>query len=550
MESSLVLELTEASKQYYTTGKSHLSDEDYDAKINLLAKIDPSNPFLRTLCPNVKTFKVAHFFPMGTLRKVYDPEDVKKWLLSKTSQPRGGQILVSPKYDGFGVELVYIDGVLKSASTRGTGTYGEDILEAVKLLNVPLQINKSVGGLIVRGEAIIPLSKRSLFEKEGYKSLRNTVPGLVKAVDRKLLPHVDFVAYGVYAHGSTSDRFWTNSPLNDRILLDKLGFHVEDYRVCDSYVRVEEVYTFIRDNVGTYEFDGVVLKDNSHHTDEDLTEPLYQVAWKFDSKVKTTVLRGFEYQVGMTGKFTPIAAFDPVEFQGATLTRASVGSFARYVELLSKGMKIGSYILVTRQGDIIPYVKEVTSEYEGGVGTDLQSLTRCPFCDHEVSMRGKECFCSNPSCSEVLTQRVTSYVQGLKIKGLGKSAVAKMIEVGYVQKISDLYETPPESLRMVSGFGDSFFSKLKELQIKKIPVESLLPLYPMDNCGETVWKKLFSADPLLVPHLIQGVSTEFLSPESVKGIGGSRLEEILSQLENHRDDLVKIIQRASVEFGV
>lgn len=547
---TLVHQLRQASDLYYTKGTSPMTDDQYDAAVELLRRIDPANKYLAEIGPEPTegSRKIYHVVPMGTLSKYHTDEEVIEWLRKNVPVNQG--FLLSPKYDGFGVELVYIQGKLVSASTRGTGYVGEDILEPVSSIpNVPKLLKSSSLDIVVRGEVIIPREYRSLMEERGYKSLRNAVPGIVRSNLKELLVYTHFVAYNAFGD-------WVSRTLHSqkelREVLERYNFEVESYEFHNDFVSAKKAYEFIRDHKGTYEYDGVVLKvDNAYI--EDALVPVTQIAWKFQSKVQVTPLRKVEYQLGATGKFTPIAIFDPVVFQGATITRASLGSYARFKSLVRDGMKVGSLIAVTRQGDIIPYVQEVVSTEE--TAEDILELSICPYCGDALIRNDKECLCVNKSCKELLKLKISSFVSCAKVKGIGSGVVNKLVDAGYFKNslISDIYRIDPESV-VVSGWGESMIAKWTALQLKKFTLLEILSFYPFDNCGSALWKKFlsgFESDKDSIEFL-QDLSEGKVSfsalysyvRDVVKGIGDEKFDNIMNQLHHCSLDLLSVIEYA------
>ena len=542
----LVTKLHEASYAYYNYGNSPMTDDEYDAAVELLRKVAPESPYLSEIGakPASGSSKVYHSIPMGTLSKYHTDEEVLKWIEDPANTKFTKGILVSPKYDGFGVELVYVDGVLKVASTRGTGRLGEDITESVQYMyNVPTSIGNNMN-LIVRGEAIIPVAHRALFEDRGYKSLRNAVPGIVRSVDKDLLKYVHFVAYNAFGEALQKYNSFTQSSI--RRLLDMFDFEVEDTgdRIHTEFRTIKDRYEFIRDNPGTYEYDGVVLKDNRIQEDNWFT-PAHQIAWKFQSKVQITTLRNIEYQVGTTGRFTPVAVFDPVCFQGATLTRASLGSYARYRELItSKGMKIGSQISITRQGDIIPYVKDVV--VSDGFDEDTHEIVEpdhCPHCGEDLYIIDNNLVCINKKDPFILAMKISYYISGIGAKGIGMGIITKLVKAGYLKSVSDIYNLDPTTVS-IKGWGPSAIEKWRALQTKSLQLLEVLANYPFENCGSSTWSKIIDA--IGVPAIISEITGGYgylKVPEPIKGISEDKIHDINYQIQKNQEDLSAILKK-------
>ncbi len=269
MTNNLVDYLRRCDDAYYNTSNPIVSDSTYDALVETLRRLDPKNPYLEKVGAKVRSSKVGRVIPMGTLAKYHKDEDIQKWLESESDETT---FLLSPKYDGFAVELLYDHGQLVSASTRGDGNVGEDVLASMmRVKNVPVKLNSYVSDMtIVRGEAIIPRIHHDKIKELGYSAMRNAVPGIVRSNREDALMYVDFVAYE-FIDGS-------NSRIKQREYYKDM-FTVEDYRSY-NYPKVEEIQDRreeLRATPYIYELDGVVLKTNTIKED-DLLHPAHMIA--------------------------------------------------------------------------------------------------------------------------------------------------------------------------------------------------------------------------------------------------------------------------------
>ena len=522
--SQLLDYLKRADDAYYNSSAPIISDDTYDAMVELLRRIDPNNEYLNKVGTRVKSNKIGRGVPMGTLVKYHEEEDILKWLELEKSNG-DSQILVCPKYDGFAIELVYSRGKLVSAGTRGDGLVGEDILESVKnISNIPQILDDT--DIIVRGEAIIPKSAHDDIRDLGYSAMRNAVPGIVRSNRVDALKFVKFIAYefisdnGVGQCRSVEREIWKNK------------FDIEDYTI----VRVNDIdkISEIRDHVHQedypYETDGIVLKTDIIKED-DLSHPTHMIAWKYQSNVRETILRGIEFQLGVTGFFTPIGIFDEVEFQGAHLSKASLGNMTRLAKEF-KGITLGSIIEVSRRGDIIPYIEQLVLL---GEGTPINTLKVCPHCGHPLVYYDLEPRCENEKCPELLRLRITSYVKSIGVKGIGDSLVKSLIDKELLTSIPSIYEINPEVILDIPRQGPSAVEKWGALQDKKLSALDVLSFYPFLNLGKKVWEsvlKEFSYSQIMI------LSREDLERVGIKGLGSTKIDSIISQLELYKDDLI------------
>ena len=520
MSKKLVEYLERCDDAYYNSSNPIVSDATYDALVETLRRMDPNNPYLSKVGAKVKSDKVGRMIPMGTLSKYHTDEEITKWL-----EKEKGVILLAPKYDGFAIELVYQNGNLVSASTRGDGHVGEDVLAAVmRIQSVPLTIpDFGVGEVIVRGEAIIPLMHHDHVKELGYSAMRNAVPGIVRSNRADALGYVDFVAYE-FIDGRINRRSQREYYKGTFIIED---YHVLNYQDIETMHKIREE---LRKGDYYYELDGVVLKTDTIHED-DLMNPDHMIAWKYKSNRETTFLRGIEYQLGLTGYFTPIGIFDEVEFQGAKLTRASLGNMTRLANEF-EGMTIGSVIEVSRRGDIIPYIEELVMIEEGG--EIVGGLVTCPHCGKTLAYDEKEPHCVNKSCPEKLRLQISQYAKSVGIKGIGDKLVRGLIDGGYLESISDIYTLDPYVIMTIPRQGSSAVDKWTDLKDKKLSSVELLTAYPFIDLGRKVWELVLSKfNYAKVLYLTE----EELVSAKLRGIGDSKIKSIVTQIEENRQEL-------------
>lgn len=515
MVNKLVDYLVQCDDAYYNSSNPLVSDATYDALVETLRRLDPTNAYLSNVGAKVKSNKVGRVIPMGTLSKLHKDEEVEKWL----EKEKGELILLSPKYDGFAVELIYKDGLLVTAGTRGDGFVGEDILEAVKSIsNIPLTIDEE-GSLIVRGEVLAPKRNHNNLRALGYTAMRNAVPGIVRACREDALKFLDFVAYEFITKNYICNRDY------QRLEYCKY-FQIEDYQLFDpkNFGSIQSRREKLREDY-PYELDGVVLKSNRVSPHEDMLHPTRMVAWKYKSNRESTILRDVEFNIGATGSVSVVGVFDPVEFQGATLTRASFGSLDLYRKMHPR---IGDIIEVSRRGDIIPYIEGVVLENLEG---EYWDITDCPHC-HEPLVDNK---CVNKKCPEILRLKLTQFIKGIGVKGIGESLVRGLISKGIVTSIPDVYKSDAKSILEIPRQGESAVKKWEALQDKTLQPVEILTAYPFDNLGRKIWETLLSK---FTYEEIVNLTEEKLREASLKGIGDTKIKSVVSQIQENKEDLM------------
>lgn len=518
----LVAYLKQCDDAYYGSGDVLVSNDTYDSLVETLKRMDPTNPYLDKVGfqPN-GTNKVGRLIPMGTLDKFHEEDKVKEWLHTAVGV-NNPYVLLSPKYDGFGVELTYVNGKLVMASTRGDGITGEDVTEAMMLVpSVPKELPEAYRSLTcVRGECIIPRANHDAVKALGYKAMRNAVPGIVRSCQKEALPYCDYVAYEFF--DGTDDRE------NQRLCFKNI-FNIEDYKVfkAEEFSKILEARNQMGENKDSYiyEMDGVVLKTRPIKPD-DYRHPAYQIAWKFKSKWRETILRNIRFDVGATGKISVVGEFDPVEFQGASLTSASFGSVQRYNSMKPT---IGCTLEVSRRGDVIPAVETVSDTDDSFV-----PMTTCPCCGSKLI----DHTCKNPVCKDKVEKKVLQYIKGFGIKGIGVSLVHKLIEDGFIKDLSDVYKMDANVILSIPRQGESAVNKWKDLQNKEITFLKFLSIYPFENLGEAAWKAVLSE--VVFDHLWT-MTGEDLASLNIKGVGVSKCESLISQLHDNEEEIKSLI---------
>ena len=521
---NLVAYLEKCDDAYYNTSNPIVNDDTYDALVETLRRINPDHPYLKKVGAKVRSNKVGRLIPMGTLSKLHKDDEVQKWLTKER-----GKVLLSPKYDGFAVELVYREGKLASASTRGTGVVGEDVLSAVmRIQSVPIYLEHYKNyETIVRGEAIIPTCNHDKVKALGYEAMRNAVPGIVRSCRADALGYVDFVAYE-FIDGDTNRE-------EQRVYYSDDFEHIEDYEIfdADDFEGMSRKRELLRATQYQYELDGVVLK-TLEIKEDDLLNPEHMVSWKYKSNRETTILRDVEYSMGLTGYFTPIGIFDEVTFQGAKLTRASLGNITRMINEFD-GVTLGSLVEVSRRGDIIPYIESLALVDEHGEKVEIPTV--CPHCGSVLAIKDKEPHCINKSCPEKLRLQISQYAKAVGIKGIGDKLLKGLIDAGHLKSITDIYSMDPKVILSIPRQGQSAVDKWIQLRDKRLSPVELLTAYPFLNLGRKIWEAVL--DKFSYSEVLD-ISKEALIDAKLKGIGESKIDSIVSQVAENREELFKL----------
>ncbi len=490
--------------RYYEKSNSVISDAEYDDLFKTLQKLEEDWPELRS--SNSPTQKVGGQ-PLDELETVTHPyqmlslqatrEETTIYNFDKTCREELNRKEVSytaePKYDGLALELIYKNRVLVRAATRGDGEKGNDVTENVKTVSeVPLKIikrnnRKIPKNLVVHGEVYMRkdefenYNKQRIAEgKEPFSNPRNAAAGSLRQLDPKETAKRPL---HIYFYGLANAReigFQTHIEVLNTLPQWSLRTN-KNYN--QQVIRVESLLEYHQKmakerNMLPYEIDGVVFKVNNLKEREILgartNNPRWAIAYKFEPRRKTTKLKNVEFQVGRTGKITPVALLKPVEIGGVLVERASLHNQS---EIENKDIRIGDTVLIERAGDVIPYVVKPVADARDGSEEKIKIPKKCPACNTRVivSKDKKQARCPNLSCPAQLRGRLTHYASRLAmdIEGLGEKVAEKLVEEQLITSFSDLYKLKKEDLVPLENFAEksanNLISEIKQSKTATLP---------------------------------------------------------------------------------
>ena len=479
-------ELERHNRLYYE-GKPEISDYEFDQMLRRLEALekdhpefdDPNSPSRRVGGELIESFPtVIHDPPMLSIDNAYTLDELTEWherVLRGVGRDHV-EYEAELKIDGVSISLLYENGELVRAATRGDGVRGDDVTPNVRTVRVlPLKIDPKVGRLEVRGE--IYISKRDFLrlneelEEAGQEPLanpRNAAAGAVRQKDPKLVAKKRLSAY-LY-HVTAVDGRQVESQWAAYELLDELGLPTNPKRkLCKS---LDDVIAFIekwrehRHDLD-FEIDGIVVKVNRREEQLELgatsKAPRWVVAFKYPPEAAQTVVRNINLYVGRTGTVTPVAEFDPVHIGGTKVVNASLHNFD---EVARKDVRIGDCIVVEKGGDIIPKVVDVLKDKRPRGAKAVVPPTHCPVCgepvhrlEDEVAIR-----CINQGCPAIVLQSITHFAsrKAMDIEGLGWQTVEALLNAGLVTDTASIYELTVEQVAELERKGEKSATKLIE----------------------------------------------------------------------------------------
>jgi len=485
--------IREHDYKYYVLAEPVISDEEYDKLLKELDKLETENPALIT--PDSPTQRVGndltkeykpaeHKVPMLSLSNTYSEDElydfdrrVKEGLASEDKV----EYLVELKIDGASVSINYVNGYLKTASTRGDGTIGEEITSNVRTIkSIPLKIKKNnsfpykLVDFEVRGEIFMNIEDFQKLNRERVKNgektfanPRNSTAGTLKLQDPKLVAKRPLNSF-LYSLISPEDEL--KSQEENLVIINKLGFKVNPHhKKCkniDEVIKVCREFEKLRDEL-EYEIDGAVIKVNSIKQQNKLGSiakaPRWAVAFKFKSKQASTIVKDIIWQVGRTGAITPVAELEPVFLAGSTISRATLHNFD---EIQRKDIRVGDTVVIEKGGDVIPKVVEVNLSKRTTSSKEIKPPDKCPTCSSKLFKPDGEVayYCENTECPDQIKGRIEHFASrgAMDIEGLGESLIDLFVDKGFLKTYADIYKLKDrkDELISVDRLGDKSVTNL------------------------------------------------------------------------------------------
>lgn len=511
-------ELNEHNYNYYVLDNPTISDYEFDQKLKQLQELEAKHPeFFDENSPTqrvggsvTKNFDtVVHQNRMYSLENSYSQQDLLDW--ETRIQKMLGNVTVEfvceLKYDGASISITYENGKLLRAVTRGDGFQGDDVTANIKTIkSVPLELKGDFPQKFdIRGEIILPFAGFEKMNEEliaigetPYSNPRNTASGSLKLQNSSEVAKrpLECLLYNIVG---VNDFFTTH--FQSLEAARTYGFKVPKESKCVK--SMNEVFEFIdywniHRHQLPYEIDGVVIKVNDLHQQEELgytaKNPRWAIAYKFQAEQEKSVLESITYQVGRTGAITPVANLQPVQLAGTIVKRASLHN-ADQIEKLD--VRVGDTVFVEKGGEIIPKIVGVDFSQRPSDSVPTVYITHCPACNEKLERKEGEAqhYCPNSNyCPPQIVGRIEHFIsrKAMNIDGLGVETVTLLYNNGLVNNYADLYELTKEQVlpldRMAERSADNLIKGIEAS--KQIPFDRVLFALGIRYVGETVAKKL------------------------------------------------------------
>lgn len=549
--------LNEASRNYYELDNPTITDQEYDDLYQELEKLEQKYPELKK--DNSPTnrvggkvidefTKVTHNVPMMSLGDIFSEEEVKEFDERIKKTIPNPTYVCELKIDGLSVSLLYQNGKLMSAATRGNGVIGEDITHNVETIkNVPLSI-KFEDEIEVRGEIYMP--KKSFLKlneerkKNGenlFANPRNAAAGSVRQLDSSIAAKRNLSTF-IY-HLPEYEKYEIKNHSEALKFMKNLGFTVNPNIVVaksiDEVINYINKWTIKREEL-PYEIDGIVIKVDNFSDQKKLgytaRTPKWAIAYKFPAEEVLTKLRGIEFCVGRTGKITPRADLDPVHVAGSIVRSVTLHN-QDYIK--EKEIMINDTIAIRKAGDVIPEVVRVIKERRNGSEIPFKMIEKCPICGDKLIKKEQEAayYCLNPKCDARKIEGLIHFSSRntMNIEGFGENIVEDFYNMGYLKKITDFYELKKykEELKELEGFGEKSINNLLDSieDSKKNSLEDLLFAFGIRHVGKKM-SQILARKYENIDNIINASFEELAAIPTIGDKIATSITEFMSKEEN------------------
>lgn len=517
--SALTEKINHHNELYYQESRTEITDQEFDKLLADLIKLEeqfpqlksPDSPTQRVGGTITKSFPtVYHKYPMLSLGNTYSAEELQDFdaRVAKGLEGDPYEYFCELKFDGVSISLLYENGVLVKAVTRGDGVRGDDVTANIKTIrSIPLRINqKNVpASFEVRGEIFLPRAvfdqlnkERDDIGEERYANARNTASGTVKMQDSAEVARRKLDCYVYYLLGENLGVKTHEESIHK---LEQWKFNISPtYKKCKT---ISDVLKYIeswetkRESL-PLETDGVVIKVNTIEQQQTLgftaKSPRWAIAYKYKSQSVSTKLNAITYQVGRTGAITPVAELEPVFLAGTTVKRASLHN----ADIISKlDLRLGDYVFVEKGGEIIPKVTGVDQSKRTKQSKPVEYITTCPECNTKLIRTEGEAshYCPNTTgCPPQIKGRIEHFIQrkAMDIDSLGEQTIRQLFELNLLHTPADLYDLTKADLLKLEKVKDKSAQNMLDgiEQSKATPFESVLFAIGIRYVGKTVAEKL------------------------------------------------------------
>ena len=565
------------NQYYYTNNESLISDVEYDNLIKELKELEEQYPqFKNVESPTEKVGatnlreskfqKVTHKKPMLSLSNTYNEGEIGDFIervRKLIPEDKELKYALELKLDGLSISVQYEKGKLVRGVTRGDGAIGEDVTENImEIATIPHELPEPLD-LEVRGEIVLPLSnflklneKRMEAGEEVFANPRNAASGTLRQIDSSIIKERGLDSYFYFL--ADAEKYGVKTHSESIKFLEKLGFKTTG--VCEVLESASKLKKRIdywekeKENLD-YETDGMVIKVDElelwNILGNTTKSPRWAIAYKFPAKQVTTTMLGVTWQVGRTGKVTPVAELEEVLLSGSKVKRASLHNFH---EIERKDIRIGDKVFIEKAAEIIPQVVKSIKEFRDGSEIQIVEPTECPVCQSPVAREEGQVDikCTNPNCPGKIKGRIEYFVSrdAMNISGFGSKMVEKMLELGFIKNAGDIYnlKSHEEELVKIEKMGKRSVEKLLESieESKKRDYSKVLYALGIPFIGKYSGKLLANAS-RNIDKLMNMSVEELMEIDGVGDKGAKAVYDFFRDSENLQ--LIEVLRGYGLQFA-
>ena len=569
--------LKKYSDAYYNENKSLISDYEYDKLLKELEELEKKYPeYASENSPtqNVgasvrenKFKKVEHVHPMLSLANSYNSGEVLDFIERIKKRIGNEQELkycLEVKLDGLSISLTYEQGKLVRAVTRGDGYIGEDVTENIMQIESVVKELPQAIDMEIRGEVVLPLENfeklnAARYEKgeELFANPRNAASGTLRQLDSRIVKERELDAYFYFL--VEAEKLGIKSHSESIKFLESLGIKTTGiFEILENSKQIDERIIFWekeREKL-PYETDGLVIKVDEINLWEEIgytsKTPRWAIAYKFPAHQVSTILNDITWQVGRTGKLTPVAELEEVELSGSRVKRASLHNIN---EIQRKDIRIGDRVFIEKAAEIIPQVVKAIKEDRKGTEKIIIEPENCPVCNHKLEREEGlvDIKCVNEECPAKIQGEIEYFVSrdALNIMGLGSKIVEKFIELGYIKNVADIYDLKNhrEDLEKLDKMGkksiDNLLSSIENSKTREY--DKVIYSLGISFIGK-VASKILAKSSKNIDNLSK-MSFEELT--TIDGIGEIAAKEIISYFSKEKNkNLIKTLKEKGLKFEI
>jgi len=536
-----IQKLIAAKRAYYINGRSDMTDQEFDALEEYVRQQNPDHPYFEITGHDPSPYwnSAEHNIPMGSLDKVHNENDIKKW----AQKYKGSFFTLEWKLDGLSLSLDYENSKFVRAITRGNGFKGEDISDNVVLMQNFKKILPDFEGSL-RAEIILYKEdferiNSILSDSDKYSNPRNAAAGISRRLDGKFCKYLRLIYYDIT---EIIDEHEKIKKLRDDFNL----VTVESYTDNDFNKIISTFNTLkdLRSNL-PFEIDGAVIKVSSIDIQQKegsiKNKPKAQKAWKFDPPGAVTVFLKEEWDVGRTGVVTPLAHLKPVQIEGSEIKKATLHNIA---EIKRLGIGYGDTVMIEKRGDIIPKIISVIEHKN----KPIKIPNNCPYCNSLLSNDGIRLFCTNENCFRKEFYRILYWIKTLEIDGFGKSLTHELCNEGKLTCIADIYRLKKYDISALERWGEKSAEKIMNSieKSKNITPTKFLTALGIPGISDMTCKELLQTFGTIDELMNKNVS-DIIKLKGFSDISASNIVNGLAKFSEEIKYLLKIINLKTEE---